>query len=205
VSYLLKYFPELDKSVHHKLEEYIHLLQDWNQKINLISRKETNIELHHVVHSLSIYKFIKFRPSTNVLDLGTGGGLPGIPLAIVFPEVQFTMVDSIRKKVVAVDEMIKSLGLKNAKAIWSRAEDLDNNYDFIVTRAVARVEKLQDWTKHLLSPKDKNALPNGVIALKGGDIHEELASLPKSYYSYTPLREYFEDPYFDLKLIVYFQ
>ena len=205
MSELKKYFPELNPETHQKLQDYIALLKDWNEKVNLISRKETNVELHHVVHALSVYKFTQFVPGTHVLDLGTGGGLPGIPLAIVFPEVSFTLVDSIRKKVHAVDDMISHLHLNNARAIWSRAEDLDGKYDFIVTRAVARIEKLKNWTRHLISKKDKNALPNGIIALKGGDIEEELSSIPKNHYYTTPLSTYFDDPHFCNKLVVYFQ
>ena len=205
MDYLDKYFPELDLSAKQLLHRYVAILSEKNQNINLISRKETDVELHHIVHSLAISKVVKFKPGAQVLDLGTGGGLPGIPLAIIFPEVSFTLVDSIGKKVTACKEMISELGLKNVRAVWARAEDLDERYDFIVTRAVAKVETLRVWTHKLLKNKHMHAIPNGILALKGGDLAEELASINKREYYITPLHPLFNDSFFDGKLIVYIQ
>ena len=179
MKYVDKYFPELSNEKRELLLQFQRLLSDWNLKINLISRKDEEVELHHILHSLSIAKYIAFAPGSNILDLGTGGGLPGIPLAILFPDCNFLLVDSIGKKVMAVQQMIDELNLKNASAKQIRVENLEISFDFVVTRAVAKASQLRQWTSKILSEKHQNALPNGILALKGGDLKEELSSLKK--------------------------
>ena len=183
------------------------LYKDWNSKINVISRKDIdNLYANHILHSLAIAKFIKFQDGSNVLDLGSGGGFPGIPLAIYFPNVNFTLIDGTRKKITVCEEVIKGLGLTNVKAIQQRAEEHKEKYDMVVTRAVAQIDKLRLWTSKLIHNKHKNALPNGLIALKGGNINEEMKSLPKSdYYEIKPISEYFSIPFFLDKYVVYVQ
>lgn len=190
-----------------QFSELIPLYKDWNQKINVISRKDIdNMVIHHVLHSLSIAKYISFNKHANILDLGTGGGFPGIPLAILFPETQFTLIDGTNKKITVVKEVAISLNLKNVLALQKRAEEHKAKYDFIVTRAVAKCIKLVEWTNHLFSDKHLHAIPNGIIALKGGDLKEELNELTKgSYFEKESLSSYFEEDFFQSKSIIYLQ
>lgn len=200
-----KYFPEFDEDTLQKLNTYQHLLKDWNQKINLISRKnEDSIEEQHILHALSIVKFIDFQPYSSILDLGTGGGLPGIPLAIVYPDVEFYLIDSIGKKIRAVSHMVDELGLKNVQAEQIRSEQHKGDYDFVVTRAVAQSKKLVQWTKHLFKDYHEHSVKNGIIALKGGDLKEELAEVNKPYQQ-KRLTDYYESDFFETKKLLYIQ
>lgn len=201
------YFPALTDNQVSQLEELFELYKDWNSKINVISRKDIdNLYLHHVLHSLSIAKWIDLKPKTKILDLGCGGGFPGIPLAILFPDVDFHLVDSIKKKLKVVAAVAEDLNLKNVRTTHSRAEELKEKYDFVIIRAVASLPKLMTWTNGLIRSKEQNAIPNGLIALKGGNIDEELQPLKKrEYYEVKPLSDYFREDFFKEKYLVYVQ
>jgi 16S rRNA (guanine527-N7)-methyltransferase len=203
---ILAYFPDLTEHQKEQLAALYDLYKDWNEKINVISRKDIdNLYLHHVLHSLAIARFIQFKPGTKVLDLGTGGGFPGIPLAILFPECSFMLVDSIGKKIVVVDAVCTALDLKNVQAKHGRVEEMKDKYDFVVTRAVARLDKLLPWARKVLSNKQSNLYPNGLIALKG-DLKDELAVLPKyEYREVVPISSYFQESYFEEKYLLYVQ
>jgi 16S rRNA (guanine527-N7)-methyltransferase len=203
-----KYFPELTALQKTQFAQLEPIYREWNEKINVISRKDIdNIYLHHVLHSLTIVKFIKFKPGTKIVDLGTGGGFPGIPLAIFFPECEFLLVDSIGKKLKVIDEVIAQLGLTNVSTSHSRIEDIKGKkFDFVVTRAVATVDKLVQWSRKSISSKHINSFPNGIIALKGGNIREEIKLLPKG--EYTEVKELFKlipEDYFQEKCVLYVQ
>lgn len=203
-----KYFPELSAKQKQQFEMLGELYAEWNEKINVISRKDIeNLYLHHIVHSLAIAKFIQFKPKSIVLDLGTGGGFPGIPLAILYPDVYFLLVDSIGKKLKVVEEVSAAIGLQNVKTLHGRVEEIKNKkYDFIITRAVAVMDQIVRWSRKLVSDKHKNSIPNGIIALKGGNIKEEMKQIPKGeYYEITPLSDFFEEDFFEEKVLVYFQ
>lgn len=202
-----KYFPKLTQEQLHLLEQLGPLYQDWNQKINLISRKDIdNLYDHHILHALALTKIIKFKAGSEILDLGTGGGLPGIPLAIFFPEVQFTLIDGTRKKIMVVEDIIQQLGLKNAKAQQIRAEELKGKYDFVICRAVASLDKLVVWSRRLLKHKQQHGLPNGLITLKGGNVKAEIKALPKGEYAeIAALSDFFEEAYYQEKYAVYVQ
>lgn len=205
---LKKYFPELDTQ---KVAQFEHLAKEvigWNEKINLISRKDVeNIFLHHILHSMSIYRFQKFLPGSQILDLGTGGGFPGLPLAILQPEVNFMLIDARAKKIMVVNELIKTLELKNVHALHIRAEEMKGKYDFVVSRAVSSLKQLMDWSEHLFSNHQYHALPNGLICLKGGEqLQKELKALPKSaYHEQTPILNWFNEPWLEEKYVVYIQ
>lgn len=184
------------------------LYAEWNSKINVISRKDIdNLYLNHVLHSLAIAKVMKFKEGSQVLDLGTGGGFPGIPLAIMFPQTDFLLVDSINKKLTVVQAVSEAIELSNTKIRHSRVEDIKKEkFDFVVTRAVATIDKLRMWTQHLYKTKHINSLPNGLLALKGSLIADEMKLLPKGcYFEMTPISKYFSEPYFEEKSIVYLQ
>ena len=203
-----KYFPGLPATTLEKLERLKPLYREWNDKINVISRKDIdNFETHHLLHSLAMARFIKFQPGTTVLDLGTGGGFPGIPLAIYFPDVKFTLIDGIGKKIKVVQEVIEALELKNVSAAQQRAEDLKGKtFDFVISRAVAPIDKLYEWSYRLIHDKHKNALPNGLIALKGGNLRNELHALRKGIYKeQTPIHKWIPLEYFEEKYVVYVQ
>lgn len=203
-----KYFPDLTALQLQQFEQLFDLYKEWNEKINVVSRKDIdNLYLHHVLHSLAIAKYIKFKPKSSVVDLGTGGGFPGIPLAILFPEVSFLLVDSIGKKIKVVDEVSTALELKNVTSLHGRVEEIKGKkFDFVVTRAVANMLQLVIWSRKLLSQKHINTVPNGIIALKGGNIKEEMKEIHRGeYYEITPLSEYFEEEFFKEKVLVYFQ
>ncbi len=179
------------------------LYTDWNSKINVISRKDIeHLYLHHILHSLGVLKVLKFLPETRVIDVGTGGGFPGIPLAIMLPQVQFTLVDSIGKKVKVAENVAQSIGLDNVKTIHARVEDLKEQCHFIVTRATMPLVDLVKLSKHLLSRDQFNALPNGFIALKGGNLASELSSFGKKAME-EDLYPFLPDPYFKEKKVVY--
>jgi 16S rRNA (guanine527-N7)-methyltransferase len=203
-----KYFPDLEEKQYAQFEQIGSLYREWNEKINVISRKDIdNLYLHHVLHSLVIAKFINFKENTNVLDLGTGGGFPAVPLAILFPEVNFTAIDGTRKKITVVNEVKESAGIENLSALHIRAEEHRKKYEFVVTRAVARIGKLKEWTSNLIDPENqRNALPNGIIALKGGRIKDETKELTKKdYFETYPVLNFINEPYYEEKYILYLQ
>lgn len=202
------YFPQLTSKQIEQFTQLGELYREWNQKINVISRKDIDhLYLHHILHSMAIARLIHFKEGARVLDLGTGGGLPGIPLAILFPETEFTLIDGIRKKITVVNEIAKSLGLTNVTALQQRSEERKGaEFDFIVTRAVARLEKLLPSSVHLIREEQQHGLPNGLIALKGGNIAEEISHLPKgSYTEVYPISDFFEEDFFQEKSLVYLQ
>jgi 16S rRNA (guanine527-N7)-methyltransferase len=190
-----------------QLNKLLPLYSEWNSKINVISRKDIDaLYLHHVLHSLSILKFYDFTPGSEMLDLGTGGGFPGIPLAILCPDVEFYLIDGTQKKLKVVQSVADQLELKNISVKHIRAEYLKKKFDMVVTRAVAGSEKLLEWGRPLLKKRHINAFPNGIIALKGGDIQSELKQLPRhEYYELHPIKNEFAEPYFDEKYVVYIQ
>lgn len=200
---ITRYFPALTKEQFERFSGMKELYAHWNAQINVISRKDMDaFYTHHVLHSLAIAKVISFRPGTTVLDVGTGGGFPGIPLAIMFPECRFHLVDSIGKKIKVVNEVAKELGLKNVVAEQRRAEELDHTYDFIVSRAVAPWEEIYRWTRDLIHKDGKNALPNGWLLLKGGDLAEELKSVKKKCVIHE-ISTMFSEEFFQTKKVVY--
>tara|TARA_A100001234_G_scaffold203326_1_gene197383 strand:- start:6087 stop:6713 length:627 start_codon:yes stop_codon:yes gene_type:complete len=199
---ILDQFPDLNEKQITQLSSLKNIYETWNSKINVISRKDIeNIYIRHILHSLSIAKFIKFKRDATILDLGTGGGFPGIPLAIIFPDSNFILVDSIRKKIAVVDEVVKELGLKNINSQWSRAEDLDYSYDFLVTRAVAKLPTLINWSKGRFNNYSFHDIENGIIALKGGDIDDELNGISEK--KILDIKNIFDIQYFCDKKIVY--
>lgn len=205
---ILSYFPNLSPKQQEQLTMLGSLYREWNQKINVISRKDIdNLYLHHVLHSMAIARLIDLKPGSRVLDLGTGGGFPGIPLAILFPETEFVLIDGIRKKITVVNEVANALGLKNVEGLQQRAEERKGrSFDFIVTRAVALLEKLVPWSMHLIKEEQQHGLPNGLIALKGGRVKEEVKALPRGSYSEIyPIIDFFDEPFFEEKSIVYVQ
>lgn len=204
---LKKYFPKLEAVQLQRFAQLQPLYQEWNERINVISRKDIDaLYERHILHALAIARVISFKPGASVLDLGTGGGLPGIPLAIVFPETHFLLVDSIGKKIKVVDEIVSVLGLNNVSTRHARAEELKDRVDFVVTRGVAPLDKLLVWSRPLLKKKHLHAIPNGLLALKGGDIREELTLLHSSEYTEIyPVKAYFDEPFFEEKLVVYVQ
>ena len=200
---ILKYFPELTTLQKNRFNKLIQLYPAWNTKINVISRKDIqHLEERHILHSLAIAKQIEFKPQTTVLDLGTGGGFPGIPLALLFPETQFMLVDSIGKKIKVVNEIAKALELKNVSTRHARAEELKERFDFVVSRAVAPIDKIDSWTRDKILKKDFNDLPNGLLCLKGGDMEEELKSIRKRA-TIVPVSNWFTETFFSTKMIVY--
>ena len=200
---ILKYFPDLTEEQKRQLAALYDLYTDWNSKINVISRKDIeNLYEHHVLHSLGIAKVIRFKPGTKVMDLGTGGGFPGIPLAILFPEVQFHLVDSIGKKVRVATEIAGSIGLKNVTTRHARAEEEKQLFDFVVSRAVMPLTDLLKIIRKNISPKQQNALPNGLICLKGGELERETMPV-KNKTTMWNLKEFFGEEFFETKKVVY--
>lgn len=198
-----KYFPNLQESQKVQFEALYSLYKEWNEKINVISRKDIdNLYEHHVLHSLSIAKAIKFRPDTNILDFGTGGGFPGIPLAIMFPECKFTLIDGTGKKIKVAQSVADAIGLKNVTAEHRRGEDEKGKYEFIVSRAVMPLSDLIRIVRKNISKKQKNALPNGIICLKGGDINTEIEPF-KKIAEITDIKEWFEEEWFEEKHLIY--
>ena len=200
---ILKYFPDLTEEQKRQFAALYDLYLDWNSKINVISRKDIeNLYEHHVLHSLGIAKVIRFRPGTQIMDLGTGGGFPGIPLAILFPEVQFHLVDSIGKKVRVASEIANSIGLKNVTSRHARAEEEKGKFDFVVSRAVMPLTDLLKIIRKNISSKQQNALPNGLICLKGGELGNETMPV-KNKTTLWDLKEFFEEEFFETKKVVY--
>lgn len=200
---ILTYFPEISPQAKLQLEQLLPLYEHWNSQINVISRKDLDqLYTRHVLHSLAIQKFLQFKPGTHVLDIGTGGGFPGIPLAILNPHVKFVLVDSIGKKIKVVQEVGLALGLDNVTAIHERAEKVKGTYDFVVSRAVAELKLLLQWSKGKIAHRQINAVPNGLLCLKGGDLREEFKGLGKNIEVHE-LSQWFEDPFFETKKLVY--
>jgi len=199
---ILKYFPDLSEDQIQQFQKLESLYQDWNLKINVVSRKDIDeLYLRHVLHSLAIAKVIEFKAGSKVMDVGTGGGFPGIPLAIMFPETQFHLVDSIAKKLKVVDEVVEGLGLTNVKTTHTRVEEINDTYDFIVSRAVAAMPTFVHWVKGKIAKAQNHNLKNGILYLKGGDLSEEL----KDYRTATlyDLTKFYSEPFFETKKVVH--
>ncbi len=199
---ILKYFPNLTEDQIDKFTKLEALYQDWNLKINVVSRKDIDeLYLRHVLHSLAIAKVIDFKPKTKIMDVGTGGGFPGIPLAILYPECSFHLVDSINKKLNVVREVAEGLGLENVKTTHCRVEEIKDTYDFIVSRAVAAMPTFVHWVKARVAKKQNHTLKNGIIYLKGGDLAEELQDYPKA--TIYNISDYYTEDFFETKKIVH--
>lgn len=198
-----KYFPKLTEEQIQQFAALYELYSDWNSKINVISRKDIeNLYEHHVLHSLGIAKIINFRAGTQIMDLGTGGGFPGIPLAILFPECRFHLIDSIKKKILVASEIANAIGLKNVTLRQLRAEEEKGKFDFVVSRAVMPLENLIKVSRKNITSKQQNALPNGLICLKGGELRNEIHPF-KNKVVVESLSDYFEEEFFSTKKIVY--
>ena len=198
-----KYFPQLTEEQNRQFDQLEELYNDWNSKINVISRKDIdNLYERHVLHSLGIADVIRFKPGTQIMDLGCGGGFPGIPLAIMFPECQFHLVDSIGKKVKVAQAVAESIGLKNVRFSHARAEDIKDKYDFVVTRAVMPLVDLIKVSRKNIAKEQRNGLPNGIIALKGGELDREMASMRKICATWE-LSDYFAEEYYQTKKVVH--
>ena len=208
---LLAHFPKLDARQRERFARLDPLYREWNARINVVSRKDIDsLYKHHVLHSLALARLIELRPGARVLDLGTGGGFPGVPLAILYPEVEWTLIDGTNKKLAVVREVAEALGLDNVTVVHTRAEDYDagrRRFDFVVTRAVAALPQLWSWARPLLATTDRHSLPNGLIAWKGGtdaQLREELQQLHRSVYWETfPIRAWFREEWFWEKYLVY--
>ena len=199
---VFNYFPELTEVQIEQFNLLEELYKDWNQKINVVSRKDIDeLYVRHVLHSLGIAKIIQFKPGAEILDVGTGGGFPGIPLAILFPETNFTLVDAIGKKVKVVQEVVEGLKLQNVRAIHSRVEELDQQFDFIVSRAVAAMPTFVHWVKGRIKKKSEHSLRNGILYLKGGDLEEELKNYKTA--ELFELADFFKEEFFETKRLVY--
>jgi 16S rRNA (guanine527-N7)-methyltransferase len=199
------YFPNLTEKQIEQFDALFELYQIWNAQINVISRKDIDLLYErHILHSLGIAKVINFVPGTQVLDVGTGGGFPGIPLAILFPDTRFLLVDSIGKKIKVVNEVATAIGLLNLKAVHSRAEQINQNFDFVVSRAVTQLKDFYPWVRGKFLKEQKNDLKNGILYLKGGDLTEELAASELKNIKLFSLTDYFEEEFFETKYVVYF-
>jgi len=200
---ILKYFPHITGEQQSQFAQLQQLYELWNSQINVISRKDIDLLYErHVLHSLGIAKVMQFLPGENVLDVGTGGGFPGIPLAILFPKTQFHLVDSIGKKIKVVTEVAKALGLQNVKASHARAEDVREKFDFVVSRAVTQLKDFYPWVKGKFNKVSNNQLPNGILYLKGGDLSQEISEsglVVRQFY----LKDYFNEDFFETKQVIY--
>jgi 16S rRNA (guanine527-N7)-methyltransferase len=200
---IFHYFPDLTAKQKEQFIKLFDLYKDWNDKINVISRKDIdNLYINHILHSLGIAKVMAFKPGASVLDVGTGGGFPGIPLAILFPETKFHLVDSIGKKITVVKGVAEGIGLKNVKAEQIRAEQIKGEYDLIVSRAVTRLKEFYGWIHRKTKKQSVHALDNGILYLKGGDLDEELAELKHIHQVYD-LSDYFKEEFFETKKVVF--
>jgi 16S rRNA (guanine527-N7)-methyltransferase len=198
-----KYFPEITALQNEQFLNFEKSFTLHNAKLNLISRKDIdNLQIHHILHSLSIAKALKFRPGTRVLDVGTGGGLPGIPLAILFPETEFLLLDSINKKIAAATEIVREIGLENVKTLADRSENIKEKFDFVTARAVTAFPKFVHSVKHCTKEKQINSLPNGILYLKGGEFQEEIEEFKKNAIVYK-ISDFFDENYFETKKIIY--
>jgi len=203
ISVIEKYFPSLTDEQKQRFLQLPALYTEWNDQINVISRKDIdNFMVNHLLHSLSIARLITLSPGTEVIDVGTGGGLPGIPLAIMFPDVRFTLIDSIAKKIKVVDGIVSSLNIKNVSAVAGRSEDFTGRFDFVVSRAVTDMSRFVSLTRHLISPNSRNRLKNGYIFLKGGDLEEELKPFAGKVVV-LDISKWFDEPYFETKKVVF--
>jgi 16S rRNA (guanine527-N7)-methyltransferase len=200
---ILKYFPNLTERQREQLAALLPLYEEWNSQINVISRKDMeHFYEHHVLHSLAIAKVMEFASMTEVLDVGTGGGFPGVPLAIMFPDARFTLIDSIGKKIKVVNDVIDRLGLTNSKAMQIRAEQLDGEYDFVVSRAVTTLGEFVPWVKGKISKTQYNRLRNGILYLKGGDLTNELFAFRHKVKTWD-IGEWFDGEWFETKKVIY--
>lgn len=200
---IFKYFPDLTPHQKQQYEQLPELYNYWNAQINVISRKDIDtLPERHVLHSLGIAKVLQFLPGEQVLDVGTGGGFPGIPLAILFPETQFFLVDSIGKKIKVVNEVADAIGLKNLKAEHIRAEQAPGKFDFVVSRAVTQLKEFYPWVKNKFNTRSKNKLSNGIFYLKGGDLQQEIAESKLSVQQFH-LKDYFDEEFFETKQVIY--
>lgn len=200
---ILKYFTDLTDKQKLQFAALFDLYKDWNEKINVISRKDIdNLYLHHVLHSLAIAKAVSFRPGTRILDFGTGGGFPGIPLAILFPETQFKMIDGTGKKIRVVNEVATAIGLENVEAVHLRGEEEKGKYDFVVSRAVMPLPDLMKIVKKNVGKEQRNSLPNGVICLKGGNVEGEMRPFKKIAEA-TEITNWFDEDWFKEKFVIY--
>ncbi len=203
IDHILKYFPSLTESQISQFQLMTELYPEWNEKINVVSRKDIdNIEVNHILHSLSIAKFINFKDGSSVMDFGSGGGLPGLPLAVAFPEVRFHLIDRIGKKIRVAKEISDAIGLKNVSFQHGDSGECHEKFDFVVSRAVMPQPDLVKLASRNVSRIQRNALPNGIIALKGGDLNAELRSL-KQRTEVVDINNFFKEPFFDTKKIVY--
>jgi 16S rRNA (guanine527-N7)-methyltransferase len=200
---ILKYFPDLTPTQQQQYRQLPELYDFWNSQINVISRKDIELLFErHVLHSLGIAKVMSFLPGEQVLDVGTGGGFPGIPLAIMFPDTQFLLVDSIGKKIKVVNEVAKAIGLKNLKAEHIRAEQVPGQFDFVISRAVTQLKDFYPWVKGKFSKTSRNTLPNGILYLKGGDLQQEISESGLAVQQFR-LKDYFEEEFFETKQVIY--
>lgn len=199
---ILPHFPGLTDAQLDQLDAIAQTVWDWNQRINVISRKDPEVMVRHVLHSLGIAKVMRFEPGSRVLDVGTGGGFPGLPLAVLHPETEFVLCDSIGKKIKVVQAAAKAAGLNNVIALHARAEDVEGTYDFVVSRAVTRMAGFLSWLDGKIKTDSLHPLPNGVLYLKGGDLREELSEVEASC-QVTPLATWFVDPFFETKQVVH--
>lgn len=200
---ILKYFPELTQEQQGQFEELLSLYTFWNEQINVISRKDLDhFYERHVLHALAIAKVMKFKDGTEILDVGTGGGFPGIPLAILFPECRFHLVDSIGKKIKVVKEVAAALKLKNVEATHDRAENIKGEFDFVVSRAVTAMPVFLTWLKNKFKMEQRNELPNGILYLKGGDLTEEMQPVQQTVHYYD-ISDFYEEEFFETKKVVH--
>ena len=199
------HFPNLSSTQQQQLQQLLPLYTFWNAQINVVSRKDIDLLMvRHVLHSLAIAKIVDFQKGTKIMDVGTGGGFPGIPLAILYPDVDFLLIDSIAKKIKVVNEVAQSLGLKNVKSVHDRAENVTQKFDFIVSRAVTKMPAFINWVKDKIDPISINEFPNGILYLKGGDLTEELSTV-KQHYKEFDVSEFFSNEFFETKKVVYVQ
>ncbi|MBR3451766.1 MAG: 16S rRNA (guanine(527)-N(7))-methyltransferase RsmG [Muribaculaceae bacterium] len=203
MEYILKYFPELDERQREQMASLESLYPEWNEKINVISRKDiANLEINHLLHSLGLVKFVKFTPGTRVMDLGTGGGLPAIPLAVYYPEVTFHLVDRIGKKLRVAQDIAQRIGLTNVTFQHGDVKEVKGKFDFVVSRAVMELGELVPLVKRLIAPDDHNAIPNGLICLKGGDLNSEVSKF-RNQVLIDELSSYFKEDFFKTKKVLY--